>query len=202
MTKGPNTEESAVEFDEDPDREDLMESVEWAMTTDNVEMVNLVFEDDGSVSAHFQILSHRYNITKLNQDRFETVKSILGEYSDDIEFEEPGYTDVKVDVDIETHQNLVVRLIREVYDTSIEEIEEIVRSTYKKDLERETTVATCDECRDTYEVERLTDAFGADFYALTDDSNSVGEGGVDMVHRQKQDEWLCKICYDEAAQSS
>jgi len=198
MSKGPNTEESAAEFDEDPDYDDLMETVEWALTTDNVEMVNLEFDDGGVVSEHFQLLGHHYNLTGLNEDRFETVQSILGDYADDIELEEAGYAEVEVNADIGTHQELVVEMLREVYDTSPEELERIARSTYEPDLERETTVATCVECGDTYEIEYIMDAFGAEFYGLVEDSGSIGEDAVDMVYQESSDEWMCKVCYDEA----
>jgi hypothetical protein len=197
MSKGPNTEEGAAESDEDPDYDDLMETVEWAVTTDNVEMVNLEFDDDGVVSEHFQLLGHHYNLTGLNETRFETVKSILDTHAGDIELEEAGYTKIEVDADIETHQELVVELLRDVYDTSPEKLERITRSTYEPDVDRETTIATCVECGDSYEVEYIMDAFGAEFYSLVKNSGSVGDDAVDMVYQQDSDKWMCKVCYNK-----
>lgn len=198
MNKGPNTEESTAEFDEDPDYDDLMETIEWAVTTDNVEIVNLEFDHNGTVSEHFQLLGHHYNLTGLNEDRFERVKSILSSHTENIELEEAGYAEVEVNADIETHQELIVELLSKVYDTSPEELDRIARSTYEPDMERETTVATCVGCGDTYEVEYIMDAFGAEFYSLVENSGSVGDDAVDMVYQQSGDEWLCKLCYDGA----
>ena len=47
-------------------------------------------------------------------------------------------------------------------------------------------------------VEYIWDALGAEFYGLVDNSGSIGEDAVDMVYQESSDEWMCKVCYDEA----
>lgn len=197
MEKGPNTEESAGEIDEDPGYDDLIETVEWAVTTENVEMANIEFEDDGNVGPHIQLLGNYYNLTGLNDKRFKKINSILGEHTDDIELTENAYVEVEIEADVGTHQDLVVSLLEQVYDTSTNDIERLARSTVAADIDRDTTVATCEECGDMYEVEYIMDSFGAEFYGLVDDSGSVGDDAVDMVYQDRDDSWLCKICYDE-----
>jgi hypothetical protein len=135
MTKGPTGPEADAETDADASPEDVLETVEWAMTTENVEMANLFFEDDGEVSPHVQLLGPRYNLTGLSEDRVENAQRILSEWCADesgLEPEESAtafYMDVEVYVTVEEHKQVVESLLNEVYDTRLKDIEEITRST-------------------------------------------------------------------------
>ena len=135
MTKGPTDPEADGETDENPTPKDVRETVEWAMTTENVEMANLYFEDDGVVGEHVQLLGSHYNLTGLSEDRIQEAQRILSDWCADESGLEPEegatafYMDVEVDATIDEHKQLVQSLLNEVYDTRLEDIEEITRST-------------------------------------------------------------------------
>jgi len=135
MTKGPTGPEADGETDEDPTSQDVRETVEWAVTTENVEMANLYFEDDGVVSEHVQLLGPHYNLTGLSEDHVQEAQRILSDWcadESDLEPEEGAtafYMDVEVDATIDEHKQVVESVLNEVYDTRLEDIEEITRST-------------------------------------------------------------------------
>lgn len=135
MTKGPTSPEAERETDEDPILQDVHETVEWAMTTDNVKMANLYFEDNGEIDPHVQLLGPRYNLTALSEVRVDEAQRILSDWCvDESEFDPQEsatafYMDVEVDATVDEHKRLVEDLLNEVYNTPLEDIEKITRST-------------------------------------------------------------------------
>jgi hypothetical protein len=135
MNKGPTGPEADSETDRDPTPEDVRETVDWAVTTTNVEMANLYFEDNGAVGEHIQLLGPHYNLTRLSENRVEEARRILLDWcadQDSLEAEEGTsafHMNVEVDTTIDEHKRIVETLLNEVYNTSIDEIEKITRST-------------------------------------------------------------------------
>ena len=135
MTKGPTAPEADSETDENPTPQDVRETVEWAVTTENVEMANLYFKNDGTVSEYVQLLGPSYSLAGLSEDRVQEAQRILSDWCADESDLEPEkaatafYMTVEVDATVDEHKQLVERLLNEVYDTRLEDIEEIIRST-------------------------------------------------------------------------
>jgi hypothetical protein len=205
MKKGPNSTESEGKIDEDPDVEDVEATVEWAMETENVEMIDFVFsESEGPLIQHFGSHIH---VTGILDERTEDAKEILEPYVVDpseLEIQEdatmPYLDTIELDADVGEQIEVLERLAEEVYERSLDDLCEIRRSTYslEDDEEMETTVATCVTCGAEHEVEFIMDAFGAEYYALTgEESGSVGEDAVDMIRQTGNDQWKCKVCFDE-----
>lgn len=205
---GPTGPKSDAEIDDSPTPEDVLATIEWAVNTPNVEMANLVFEDDGQEGEHIQLLGPHYNLSGLEGNRVDTAQEILDGSTMEGEDLEPedGYTAPLLITGIEAtadeHQDLVVQLLNEVYDTSIDDIERVERSTVSAGAEDESVSepieATCDLCDETYTVEMVLEAehLGFNYYERSDDPGSVGPEEVDMIHFVNNDMWECKECSD------
>lgn len=138
MTKGPTGPESDGETDENPTPQDVIETVEWAVTTENIEMANFHFEDDGTMGEHFQLIGPHYNLTGLSETRIKKIQRILSDWcvGEDELTPKKGttsyYMTIEVEAETSEHQQLVEAILTEVYDTPLEDIERIDRSTTSK----------------------------------------------------------------------
>jgi hypothetical protein len=204
MEKGPKGDEAAGEIDEEPEVEDVRATLRWAMETENVEMVDFVFNDEhGPVIQHFGSHIH---ITGIPDDKIDVAKEILKPHAmDTTELEiqrdaaQPYLDTVELDADVQENMEILKSLFEELYDNSLSDLSEIRRSTYSTgDEETETAVATCSTCGDEYEVELVMEGLSAEYYTLVgEESGSVGEDLVDMIWQNWGEKWECKICFDE-----
>lgn len=194
---GPTGPESDAEIDGDPAPADVRATVEWSATTENVEIANFEFEDDGEIGPHLQMIGELYNLTALRDDRVERAQSVLRDFvsdSEDLEPKAPGdyppYLEVEIDTDAATHKTIIERLLTEVYDTDLDEIEVVRRSTFDKPVATAEPV-TCPECEDLFrDFDYLTHSEGPQLYASQELEQSLEDDGLDMLRQL----WLKSLC--------
>lgn len=80
MDVGPTGPYGDAEADGNPTLEDILATVEWSINTGNVEMADFIFDDNGETGGYFQLLGSHYNLTRLSEDRLDTVQDILDEW--------------------------------------------------------------------------------------------------------------------------
>jgi len=135
MSKGPTGPEGDAETDEDPSAADVFATIEWAITTENIEMADFQFEFGGELSRYIQLLGSSYNLTGLSEDQVQTAQSLLEEWcvdESDLMPENdspPYYMTVEVDSSIDQHKSLFQAILEDVYQSEPAEITEITRST-------------------------------------------------------------------------
>lgn len=136
MTRGPTGPEGGVETEDNPTPQDVLETVEWAVTTERVEMAKFHFLDGGGVSEYIELTPPGtvYNLYRLTGNRVETTQRILEDWvinKDGLQPKEDAtnpYIITEVDASVEQHKRLFETLLSDVYESSLDEIQKLERS--------------------------------------------------------------------------